>query len=59
MMADFCQKCAKETWGDDIPSDFIGLVEEGQYIQVLCEGCGYILVDHNGKKVERRRNVHE
>ena len=29
-------------------SDFIGLCAEGQTVAVLCEGCGWIDVDHLG-----------
>jgi hypothetical protein len=32
--------------------DFADLCEEGEFIMVLCEGCGEkVIVDHNGKNV--------
>ena len=54
-MADFCLECAKELFGGK--SDFDGIISENQsregFMQpVLCEGCGYICVDHLGKKIE-------
>lgn len=56
-MADFCEDCAKELFGDDVKSDFHGILkkeesENGKILSVLCEGCGHIYVDHKGKKVE-------
>lgn len=54
-MAEFCEKCNQELF--DLPSDFKGLSTEedtkkGLYASVLCEGCGVILVDHEGRRVE-------
>ena len=48
-------------WGDEVPSDFKGLLsqaefEEGYPLPVLCEGCGYIWVDPQGKKVEDKED---
>ena len=56
-MADFCYDCSQELLGVEPESnDFFGLIDEekvekGYLISVLCEGCGYIMVDHLGKKV--------
>lgn len=55
-MADFCVECAKEMWGSKIPSDFVGMTKEedtlnDRYITVLCEGCGMVQVDHEGRCV--------
>lgn len=50
-MAEFCFDCTKETFGE-VPlknHDFYGLCKEGEIVHVLCEGCGYIWVDHTGK----------
>jgi hypothetical protein len=43
-------------WGEDM-RDMANLitekqVKEGHGAQVLCEGCGYILVDHNGVRIK-------
>jgi hypothetical protein len=51
-MADFCHECSIEIFGEDF-GDLAGLVTEQQVVQglraeVLCEGCGPILVDHRG-----------
>lgn len=48
-MAEFCLDCNRQ---NDIEfSDFEGLCEPGETIEVLCEGCGIITVDHEGKIV--------
>lgn len=52
-MADFCQQCSIEHFGEDF-GDFAVLVTEEAVKQdraaiVLCEGCGPIAVDHKGK----------
>ena len=50
-MAEFCRDCSIEMWGEDT-GDFAGIAPEGKMVNVLCEGCGgYILVDHEGKRV--------
>lgn len=56
-MAEFCVECAKEMWGKEIDSDFNGILSEnefkkGQLLSVLCEGCGYIYVNHLGQKID-------
>jgi len=43
-MADFCNKCAPEMWGKNVPPDIdvyrIGeSLEFGHFESVLCEGC--------------------
>lgn len=55
-MAEFCTECAKELFGEEIESDFKGILpkeefEKGQILSVLCEGCGYIYVNHLGDKL--------
>jgi len=54
-MADFCSQCSIKLFSQDF-GDLSGLsVEEatkaGKYPVVICEGCGPIQVDHNGKCV--------
>lgn len=50
-MADFCLDCNIKINGVEV-SDFEGLCEPGETVEVLCEGCGYIKVDHTGEKVD-------
>jgi hypothetical protein len=53
-MADFCKECSIEIFGEDFgdlanistPED----TEKELYACVICEGCGYIQVDHTGTK---------
>jgi len=52
-MADFCKECSMELFDKDC-EDLKGLSTEedtknGLYCVVICEGCGYIQVDHEGK----------
>lgn len=51
-MADFCKQCSLEILGEDF-EDLKNLstkedTELGLFANVLCEGCGFIQVDHNG-----------
>ena len=55
-MADFCWQCTENVLG--IPpekNDFAGVgkddppLKEGEGYEVLCEGCGFTLVDKTGK----------
>ena len=60
-MADFCQEHGIEMWGRDV-RDLAGLisiedVEKGMGAVVLCESCGIILVDHNGKRIDNEKDV--
>jgi len=55
-MADFCQECNDELLGHEIECGLSDLISEekvnqGYVVNVLCESCGFIQVDHNGKKV--------
>lgn len=55
-MASFCYDCSIDMFGDEVTNDFAGLIDEdlvkkGYVLPVLCEGCGYIMIDHLGKKV--------
>ena len=52
-MAEFCKQCSLELFGEDY-GDFAGLTSKKQYKKgfaaiVLCEGCGPIQVDPEGK----------
>ena len=52
-MAEFCRECANEVWGNPDHTDFDGCCEEEDTIVVLCEGCGWIVVDCTGKKIRK------
>lgn len=51
-MSDFCKQCSLDMFGEDLgdladlstPAD----TANGLFACVICEGCGFILVDHNG-----------
>ena len=47
-MADFCLQCAIEIFGDD-NRELAGLCNKGYKVAALCEGCGTIYVDHEGR----------
>lgn len=64
-MADFCKQCSVDMFGEDF-GDLKGLstaddTSKGLYPLVLCEGCGAIQVDHEGKCVSKdcHENGHE
>lgn len=53
-MADFCRDCSIELFGKDL-GDLAGLVDDGNYTWVICEGCIdtrglHVLVDSKGKR---------
>lgn len=50
-MADFCWRCLEEGIYPDDPSrnDLYGLCGLGETAEVLCEGCGWVAVDHMGR----------
>jgi hypothetical protein len=50
-MADYCKQCAEDHGFPNPGSDFAGLVEEDYVAQVLCEGCGFAVVDHTGASI--------
>lgn len=63
-MADFCQECSDEMFGEDF-KDLAALCADGETVEVLCEGCGFITVDWLGKRVgdkptpdETRKKLH-
>jgi hypothetical protein len=54
-MADFCKQCSVKTFGEDF-GDLAGITKPEDearelYCVVLCEGCGCIQVDSEGKCV--------
>ena len=58
-MADFCYDCTKDILGINPEMNEFNLeaghyrMEEGEeFCWVLCEGCGPIIVDECGKRVE-------
>lgn len=52
MMADFCQECSIKIFDEDF-GDLKALpgTEKGGEVSALCEGCGFIVVDGDGKRV--------
>ena len=53
-MANFCYDCTKDILGvDPTWNDFAsgGTIPEDELWKVLCEGCGVIVVNNEGKKV--------
>ena len=52
-MADFCQQCSEEIFGED-HAELAHLVELDDICSVICEGCGpACVVDREGKCVSR------
>lgn len=54
-MADFCKQCSEAMFGED-HKELAGLsteddTKQGLYPVVICEGCGHVQVDHEGKCV--------
>jgi hypothetical protein len=54
-MADFCNRCATEMWGDDFPPEIdvqkiAESLEPNTYMPVLCEGCRMVAVGKNEKQ---------
>lgn len=55
-MADFCKDCCAELFGgkpEEWAGGFGGIAPEGETISDICEGCGIVVVDHNGDVVRR------
>ena len=51
-MADFCKECSEELFGEDF-GDLAKIALPDGEAYVLCEGCGYIVVDREGKRVRK------
>jgi hypothetical protein len=52
-MADYCKQCSVRYFGKD-EKDLAGLISESEVKQglgavVICEGCGFVLVNHLGE----------
>ena len=63
-MADFCYQCTEKLFGKEFApgNDFHSMitkseVDKGFLLPVLCEGCGYIMVDHEGRKVKTADDI--
>jgi hypothetical protein len=61
-MADFCMQCSVETFGSDF-RELAGITKpeswaEGRSACVICEGCGPIQVDPEGKCVSEDCQEH-
>lgn len=55
MMANFCKQCSEHLFGTDF-ENFKGNstkedTEKGLYVAEICEGCGFIQVNHKGECV--------
>ncbi|MBW7852280.1 MAG: hypothetical protein H3C38_17430 [Rhodospirillales bacterium] len=55
-MAEYCQGCSTKVFGDDL-EELAGMISpalfsEGYGLFTVCEGCGPVVVDHNGRRVE-------
>lgn len=62
LMADFCKQCSIELFGEDT-RDLAGLgyglsLAPDEGFVVICEGCGYILVDEEGKCIDPFCDTH-
>lgn len=49
-MADFCKQCSINMFGEDF-KELARISEPGQFADVICEGCGWTTVNHNGECV--------
>lgn len=61
-MSDFCKQCSIEHFGEDM-RDFANLMEPKEYSEgfgaaVICEGCGFVVVDINGKCISTNCSLH-
>tara|TARA_R100001082_G_scaffold109810_2_gene87898 strand:+ start:555 stop:722 length:168 start_codon:yes stop_codon:yes gene_type:complete len=53
-MASFCYECTEELFGEEHAdsNEFAGIVRSDEKYFCLCEGCGWITVDKDGKRVK-------
>ena len=49
-MADFCKECSIRILGRDY-RDLAGLCKPGEVAYDICEDCGFIAIDHTGRKL--------
>lgn len=62
-MADFCRYCSGSLFGKDF-KDLAGLItpeetQNGVVAAVICEGCGFVTVDHEGNCTCHTDEQHE
>ncbi len=58
-MASFCKQCSIELFGEDFRDlANIGALEPGMGWCVLCEDCGWTIVDSDGKCIAERCSKH-
>ncbi len=55
-MASYCKQCSESHFGTDY-EDFAGIARDivlkpNEGFHALCEGCGPVLVDHEGKRID-------
>ena len=53
-MASFCYDCTADLFGEEHAdkNEFAGIVRKHERYFCLCEGCGWVTLDGDGKKVE-------
>lgn len=61
-MSDFCKQCSIEHFGEDL-KELAGLgngrvLPDGDGWAVICEGCGYIVVNEEGECISAGCEVH-
>jgi len=56
-MADFCKQCSVDLFGQDY-EELKGLCKEGEMASAICEGCGFIHVNHLGECLSNCENDH-
>lgn len=48
-MAEFCKDCSIRVFDKDF-KELAGQCKEDEFVWALCEGCGWIMVDSDGKR---------
>ncbi len=56
-MADFCKQCSIEIFKEDF-KELADIAYPNQQVGVICEGCGYVLVDEHGACVDPNCSKH-
>jgi|TARA_R100001163_G_scaffold33071_1_gene25647 hypothetical protein len=53
-MASFCYDCTADLFGEEHAdkNEFAGIVRKHERYFCLCEGCGWVTLDGDGKRVE-------
>ena len=56
-MANFCYGCTSKTLGEEgaKKNDFAGIVRHKEKYYCFCDGCGWVTVDKDGKRVEEEQ----